>query len=295
VTFARYPQSEVGCIRQLVVKHAAEAFCDPATIEAEWRDLNYLGPPDFARARDEYEAFLELVGRAGADVRRLPSSTGVGLDSMYTRDASICSPRGMILARMGKPLREGEPAAQAEAFTTWGIPVAGAIHSPGRLEGGDVVWLDDRIVAVGRGYRTNAAGIAQLATILGDAIDELIEVPLPHWRGPNDVFHLMSVISPVDRRLAVVFAPLLPVPFRERLADLGFTLVEVPDEEFGSMGANVLAIAPGRSVALDGNPRTRDRLERAGAEVWVYGGAEISLKGGGGPTCLTRPVLRDRV
>ena len=295
MTSASYPQSEVGLVRQIVVKHPEEAFRNPATIEAEWRDLHYLGPPDFDRARDEYEAFLTQVGRDGTEVLRLPRAAGVGLDSLYTRDASVTAPRGAILACMGKPARRGEPAAQAEAFATWGIPVIGAIQPPGRLEGGDVVWLDDRIVAVGRGYRTNAAGSAQLAALLGDTIDELIDVPLPHWRGPNDVFHLMSVISPVDRRLAVVFSPLLPVPFRERLRDLGFALVEVPDEEFGSMGANVLAIAPGHCVALDGNPRTRDRLERAGVEVSVYAGSEISAKGGGGPTCLTRPVRRDRV
>jgi len=295
MTPATSSQSEVGRLRQLVVKHPAEAFRDPATIGAEWRSLQYVSAPEFSRARDEYELFLELIGRGGAELLRLPGTEGVGLDSIYTRDASISSPRGMILASMGKPLREGEPAAQGQRFAAWGVPVAGAIRPPGCLEGGDVVWLDQRIVAVGRGYRTNAAGIAQFAAILGETIDELIEVPLPHWRGPADVFHLMSMISPVDRRLAVVYAPLLPVPFLERLNDLAFRFVEVPDEEFWTMGANVLALAPGHCLALDGNPRTRDRLERAGAEVWTYTGAEISLKGGGGPTCLTRPTLRDAV
>jgi N-dimethylarginine dimethylaminohydrolase len=199
----------------------------------------------------------------------------------------------MILASMGKAERSGEPAAQARAFSAWGIPVAGAIQPPGRLEGGDVLWLDDRIVAVGRGYRTNAAGIAQFRAILGEEIDELIEVSLPHWRGPADVFHLMSIISPVDRRLAVVYSPLMPVPFRERLLDLGFDFIEVPDEEFDSMGANVLALGPRDCVMLAGNPRTRERLEQAGVRVRTYEGREISSKGGGGPTCLTRPVARD--
>jgi N-dimethylarginine dimethylaminohydrolase len=290
-----FPQSEVGRLRQLVAKHPAEAFRDAAAIEIEWRGLHYLDAPDLTRARDEYDAFLALLGRAGAEVLQLPRSAGVGLDSIYARDASVSSPRGVILASMGKPQRQGEPAAQADAFARWDIPVAGAIRPPGRLEGGDVVWLDDRVVAVGRGYRTNRTGIDQLRALLADSIDELIEVPLPHWRGPTDVFHLMSVISPIDRRLALVYAPLLPVPFMEQLRDRGFTLVEVPDEEFASMGANVLAVAPGRCIALDGNPRTRARLERAGAEVWVYTGTEISVKGGGGPTCLTRPVVREAV
>jgi N-dimethylarginine dimethylaminohydrolase len=295
MTPAPLAQSEVGRLRQLVVKHPADAFRDSATIDSEWRALNYVSPPDFDRARDEYDVFLDLVSRSGTGILRLPSAAGVGLDSIYTRDASVSSPRGMILASMGKAEREGEPAAQGETFTAHGIPIAGAIRPPGRLEGGDVVWLDERVVAVGRGYRTNAAGIAQFAVILGDAIDEIIEVPLPHWRGPADVFHLMSMISPVDRGLAVVYAPLLPVPFLERLTALGFRLVEVPDEEFTTMGANVLALAPGHCLALDGNPRTRDRLERAGASVWTYAGAEISIKGGGGPTCLTRPIERDAV
>jgi N-dimethylarginine dimethylaminohydrolase len=191
-------------------------------------------------------------------------------------------------------------AAAASFFATWGrayqtvggLPVAGVIDAPGTLEGGDVVWLDDRTIAVGRGYRTNAEGIRQLRTVLADSIDELIEVPLPHWRGAQDVMHLMSLVSPVDRNLAVVYSRLLPVPFRERLLQIGFTLVEVPDEEFESMGTNVLALAPRRCLVLSGNPTTRRALERAGAEVIDYEGEEISRKGAGGPTCLTRPLVR---
>jgi N-dimethylarginine dimethylaminohydrolase len=197
----------------------------------------------------------------------------------------------MVLARMGKPQRYGEPKAQAEAFRQWGIPIVGAIEPPGFLEGGDVVWLNEHTVAVGRGYRTNDAGIEQLRGFVGPGVN-LVSVPLPHWRGPGDVFHLMSIISPVDRDLAVVYAPLMPVPFREWLIDLGYRLVDVPDAEFDSMGANVLALAPRRVVMVDGNPETRRRLEQAGAEVRVYSGAEISVKGGGGPTCLTRPIRR---
>jgi N-dimethylarginine dimethylaminohydrolase len=285
--------SETASLRRLILKHPDDAVRDPADVAAEARALNYLGTPDLARAREEYARFVDLVGRTGAEILRLPRAEGVGLDSIYTRDASVASPKGMILASMGKPERSDEPAAQAAAFVAWDVPVAGAIQPPARLEGGDVVWLDDRIVAVGRGYRTNAAGIRALGALLAGTVDELIEVPLPHWKGPADVFHLMSVISPVDRRLAVVYGPLLPVPFRERLLELGFAFVEVPREEFESMGANVLALAPGECVMLAGNRRTQAALERAGVRVWTYEGAEISVKGGGGPTCLTRPVARD--
>ena len=208
------------------------------------------------------------------------------------RDASVVCERGVILCSMGKPQRAWEPRAQGEAFAAWGIPVIGEIRRPGKLEGGDVVWLGRRSVAVGRGYRTNAEGIAQFRALLGDAIDELIEVPLPHWRGPGDVFHLMSIISPVADDLAVIYSPLMPVPFRELLLERGIVPVEVPDEEFEAMGANVLALEPRRCVMVAGAPRTRTLLERAGAEVIVYAGDEISLKGGGGPTCLTRPLVR---
>ncbi len=178
------------------------------------------------------------------------------------------------------------------AFRAAGIGVLGTILSPGRIEGGDVAWIDERTLAVGRGYRTNDEGIRQLCALVGPDVDVLV-VPLPHWRGPGDVFHLMSILSPVDRDLAVVYSPLMPVPFRESLLERGFSFVEVPDEEFDTMGTNVLAIAPRRCVMVRGNPTTKRRLEDAGAEVTEYDGTEISLKGGGGPTCLTRPLLRE--
>lgn len=284
--------SEVGALRRLVVKHARDAFSSQAAIDAEWRALSFTAPPRFSRALGEYDALLALLVDTGTEILRLPRAEGVGLDSIYVRDASVVCKHGVILCRMGKPQRGAEPAVQGRAFQSLGIPVVGAIADPGRLEGGDVVWLDARTVAVGRGYRTNDEGIRQLRGLLADSIDELIVVALPHWRGTADVFHLMSVISPIDRDLAVVYSPLLPVPFRERLLDRGIRLVEVPDEEFDTMGANVLALAPRRCVMLSGNPRTRGRLEEAGADVREYIGSEISLKGGGGPTCLTRPIER---
>ena len=285
--------SETASLTSVVVKHARDAFAGPAQIEREWRDLNFLDAPDFTRALGEYDAFLDLLTSAGADVRQLPTGKAVGLDAIYARDASVVTPSGMVLCRMGKAQRAGEPPAQGQAFREWGIPIAGAIEPPGMLEGGDVVWLNDRTIVVGRGYRTNDSGIAQLRAFAGPNVEVLV-VPLPHWRGPGDVFHLMSVISPVDSDLAVVYSPLMPVPFRERLLHLGCTLVEVPDGEFASMGANVLAVAPRRVIMLDGNPHTRALLERAGAEVLVYSGTEISVKGGGGPTCLTRPIRREQ-
>jgi N-dimethylarginine dimethylaminohydrolase len=284
--------SEVGRLTRVLVKHPRDAFVDEATIAAQWKPLNFSAAPSLPAAIAEYEALLEIIRAAGAQIEFLPRDERANLDSIYARDASVVCARGVILCRMGKRLRANEPSAQEAMFRRLGIPVAGAIAEPGCLEGGDVVWLDDRAVAVGRGYRTNEEGIRQFRALLGDSIDELIVVPLPHWRGPGDVLHLMSLISPVDRDLAVVYPPLLPVPFREGLLERGYGFIEVPDEEFESMGTNVLALAPRQCVMLEGNARTRAALERAGAAVVEYTGDEISVKGAGGPTCLTRPLAR---
>jgi N-dimethylarginine dimethylaminohydrolase len=283
--------SDVGALQSVLLKHARDAFRDQATVEAAWRPLNYLAPPDPARAAAEYDRFAAAIEAAGARIHWMPADDATGLDSIYVRDASIPSSAGMILCNMGKPARSTEPAAQAEAFRRFGIPVAGAVRGDGRIEGGDVVWLDATTLAVGRGYRTNDEGIRQVRAILGGKI-EVVAVPLPHWRGPADVFHLMSVLSPIDRDLALVYSPLLPVPFRELLLARGIDLVEVPDEEFESMGCNVLALGPRRCLMLDRNPVTQRRLEEAGVQVAIFSGDEICRKGSGGPTCLTRPILR---
>jgi N-dimethylarginine dimethylaminohydrolase len=284
--------SEVGRLTRVVVKHARDAFGDQATIDAQWKALGFTAPPDYARAVDEHDRFVDILRSAGADVDLLPRDSTTTLDSIYARDASIVSAAGVILCGMGKAARESEPAAQERAFGGLAPPVrvAGRIERPGRLEGGDMIWLDARTLVVGRGYRTNTEGIRQLRAIVGESVN-VVEVPLPHWRGPADVMHLMSLISPIAHDVAVVYSPLLPVPFRELLLDRGYSLVEVPDDEFETMGCNVLALAPRVCLVLRGNRRTRYALERV-AEVIDYEGTEISVKGAGGPTCLTRPLAR---
>ena len=284
--------ADTGRIQHLLVKHARDAFVSQDVLNAQWQNLGFTAAPDFVRAVREYDALLELLGSSGTRIDTLPADNGVTPDSIYVRDASVVTNRGIILCEMGKAQRAGEPAVQEAFFRKAGLPVLGWIRPPGRLEGGDVAWLDEHTVAVGRGYRTNASGIEQFHALLGDSVKEVVAVALPHWRGPSDVFHLMSILSPIDRDLAVVYSPLMSVPFRDRLLARGWTLVEVPDDEFESMGTNVLSIGPRRCVMVAGNPRTRRLLERAGVEVLEYEGKEISLKGGGGPTCLTRPILR---
>ena len=283
--------TEYDRISAVIVKHVRDAFIDEQTIATQWKALNYTAPPDLARAIDEHDRFIDILRSAGATVHLLPRDSRTTLDSIYVRDASIVSQTGLILCAMGKPERATEPAAQEGALAKAGISISGRIAPPGRLEGGDLIWIDQHTLAVGRGYRTNADGIRQLRTLVGDGID-VIEVPLPHWRGQGDVMHLMSLISPLDEDLAVVYSRLLPVPFREWLVERDIRLVDVPDDEFDTMGTNVLALEPRRCLMLAGSPSTRRAIEQSGCEVLEYEGSEISVKGAGGPTCLTRPVRR---
>lgn len=288
-------QSMVEEIKSLLLKHPKDAFINQDNIQSQWRELNYPACPDYDKAIEEYENFAGLLKTFVPEILYLPKSDKTGLDSIYVRDASVITDNGVILCNMGKEERRGEPSAAGEFLQELNIPILGSITGDGKLEGGDIVWLDERILAVGRGYRTNDEGIRQLKELTRDFIDEFVVVPLPHWKGPEDVMHLMSLISPVDRDLAVVYSRLLPVPFREHLLQRGIKLIEVPDEEFETMACNILAVAPRKCVMISGNPHTKKMLKDEGVEVWEYRGEEISKKGAGGPTCLTQPLLRERI
>lgn len=283
--------NEFGSLKAVALRTPDTAFGDPARIAAEWPDLGWHSAPDLAAAKAEYAAFEALLREAGAEIIHLPAAVGLTLDSLYVRDALIATPHGLVLAAMGKPARTGEPAANAAALEMAGYKVAGAIEPPGRVEGGDLVWLDNTTLVAGHTYRTNPEGIGQLAALLGPQVT-VQTVQMPHYKGPGDVFHLMSVVSPIDADLALVYPPLAPVALMELLAERGIATVAVPDEEFDSMGCNVLATAPRRCIMVDGNPETRRRLEAAGTTVHAIEAAEICRKGEGGPTCLTRPLSR---
>jgi len=200
---------------------------------------------------------------------------------------------GLIIGNMGKAARKNENIEVAMAAQSLGLDILGEIKSPGTLEGGDVAWIDDKTLAVGHSYRTNEEGIRQLKAFLNPKGIEVLIFSLPHYKGPDDVFHLMSIFSPVNKSVAVVYSPLMPISLRNTLLERNFTLVEVPDEEWDSMGCNVLAIAPGKCLLVEGNPITQERLEKAGCEVIAFPGKAICLPGGGGPTCLTRPLIRE--
>lgn len=282
--------SEYLKLKSVYLKPAKNAFVSDIHLSQQWRDLNYLSQPNFDSSIDEYENFIESFG--GTEIYYFPFDDAVTIDSIYCRDATIATDFGMIICNMGKDARINEPQAQLQIFKSNNIPILGEIKHPGTLEGGDVAWLDEKTLAVGHTYRTNEAGIAQLKQLLEPKGIEVIVAELPHYKGQQDVFHLMSILSPVDKDLAVIYSPLMPIKFRNELIKRGFEFIEVPDEEFESMGCNVLTIAPRECIMVAGNPITKKLLEAAGYKVKVYKGEEISVKGGGGPTCLTRPMLR---
>ncbi len=284
--------SEVGRITHMVLRKPQEAFVNQRHIDTQWHRLGYTEKPSYTEAVKEYNDFFTLLQRFNITIDFLPGDERLSLDSLYVRDATIVTPAGVVLCNMGKNERIYEPLINGEALKECGVSIVGKIHDPGRLEGGDVTWIDNTTVAVGRSYRTDDEGIHQLRSLL-DANIDVITVPLPHYYGPDDVFHLMSIFSPIDHDLAVVYSPLMPIPFRESLCDRGIQLIDVPDSEFNTMGCNVLAVAPRQCVMVEGNPRTKQLLEDAGAEVWEMKGNEICRKGQGGPTCLTRPLVRE--
>ncbi len=284
--------SEVGQIQRLLLKHPRAAFLGMENIQQQWQELNYLAPPDYEKTLKEYENFVLLLKEFVPEITYLPEHKKTGLDSIYVHDSSVSTKSGLILTNMGKKQREAEPMAVGEFLDGLDVPIVGSISGDGRLEGGDVVLWDARTLCVGLGYRTNEEGIRQLREFTKNDIEEFIVVPLPHWKGPDDVLHLMSLISPIDFDLAVVYSRLLPVPFRNWLIRRSVKLIEVPESEFESMGCNVLALAPRRCIMIEGNPQTRQKLLDEGVEVMEYSGEEISVKGAGGPTCLTRPLLR---
>ncbi len=287
-------QSDTGRLQSLLLKHPREAFRSQQAIARQWSALNYLGEPDLERAMREYDGLVDALAGTGATLQFLDADPRTGLDSLYVRDAAVTCDRGVILCRMNKAARRHEPDAMGRALQdcSEALPILGAIQGEGRLEGGDVAWVSPRCLAVGRSRRSNREGIRQLRDLLADGIDELLEVELPDAEVAGDCFHLMSIFSPLADDLALVFAPLLPNAFRDALLERGMRLVEVPREEFDSLGCNVLALAPGQVIAVAGNPITRRSMERHGVEVISIQAREICHMGAGGPTCLTRPLRR---
>jgi N-dimethylarginine dimethylaminohydrolase len=280
-------QSMVAPLRRVLVRRPDESFAvdDPEL----W---HYTSRPNLAIARQEHDALAGILRRAGAEVIEHNDPQPGRADAIFVFDPALITDHGAIVLRMGKDLRHGEEPAMARRLAELGVPVIATLEGDARAEGGDLLWLDHDTLAVGLGFRTNLEGLRQLRAALDPIGVTTISVDLPYYTGPDACLHLLSLISLVDRDLAVVYPPLLAVPFYQELQRRGIRLIEVPESEFATMGTNVLALAPGECLMLDGNPITRARLEAAGCDVLTYKGDEISIKAEGGPTCLTRPILR---
>lgn len=285
-------QTEYRPVRRILVKHPREAYRDQANADANWKDLGYPAPVSYAKVTEEFEAFVEILKKFIPVISYLPADEGTGLDSLYTHDPIVPTNKGIIMMNMGKPQRRGEARAMEKYFGAEGIPVRGWIESPATHEGGDSVWLDENTLAMAHSFRTNAAGAERMRELAGGDF-EVLSYGLPYWNGPDECLHIMSFISPVDKDLAVVYSKQMPIPFREELVRRGFSFVEVPDSEYDTFAPNVLAIAPRVVVVASGSPITKERLRNAGCEVYEYPGDDITFKGGGGPTCLTRAIERE--
>jgi dimethylargininase len=288
---ARPPQPTFGAqsmtapLREVLVQRPGAAFGaafdDPAH--------GFLHPVDLEVARREHDAFTELLARLGVRVHELGDEDTPHPDLVYAYDPLLVADGGAIPLRSGKPTRRGEEVIVEAWLGARGVPTVGRISAPGTVDGGDTFWLRPDLFCVGRTLRTNGDGVRQLAALVGGDV-RVFDVPW--WRGDQELIHLLSVISPVADDLAVVYMPLLPVGLWELLGALGIRSVAVPDEEFPTLGCNVLAVRPGVCVVAEGNPATRRALEAAGCEVHAYAAREIGINGSGGPTCLTRPLLR---
>jgi N-dimethylarginine dimethylaminohydrolase len=274
------------------MKSPVTAWKDTNNVKKYWKDLHFISQPKFDKAVFQYNQLTSLIESFGTEILMLPKNDETNLDSIYTHDAGIATSEGMIICNMGKEIRKNEPMALKNFLIENNLPIIGEIKDSGIIEGGDIIWINERTVAVGEGYRTNKKGIQQLRDILGNQVDDIIPVPLPHWLGPENCLHLMSNVSPIDHNLFLIYPKLLPVKFIKFLKSQNIKLIKVPDKEYESMACNVLPLAPKKCIMMSGNPITKTLLESNNVEVFTYDGSEISLKGAGGPTCLTRPIYR---
>jgi len=280
-------------LKKVIVKCPEEAFISQEHLRTYWKEFNYVRMPDFEEAIREYQVLIEIVNKYVPEIDYLPLSERVGIDSIYAHDPVKFTPEGAIILKSGKKLRQAEAEVYKEYLREKQIPIIGELTGEAVCDGGDIVWLDEKTLLVGLGYRTNAEAIRQLKELTAPFVDEFIVVQLPHDFGENECLHLMSFISIVDKDLAVVHSPLMPVFLRQLLLERGFTLVEVPKEEYLNLGCNVLALKPRVCVMVEGNEETKRQLIEAGAKVHEYKGEHISVLGTGGPTCLTCPVIRN--
>ncbi|MBL4756821.1 MAG: hypothetical protein JKY32_04015 [Rhizobiales bacterium] len=283
---------ETAPLKKILLRAPGAIVHDQQDVTAQWQSLNYLQEPDLAAATKEHELLASIIKGIGAEIIYADNNDTLSLDALYVRDAALPLPSGMVLARMGKEARHREPESLRAIFKANNIPIAGAIEAPGTLEGGDCVWIDAKTLLIGRTWRTNQSGIDQVAKILGDDY-QVLGFDMPNYKGPDDVFHLMSVLSPINARLVVGYPPLMPVALVEFLHAQNMTILPVANTEFNSMACNILALGNDQVILLKGNPLISKALKNEGIMVHEIAGENISHPGQGGPTCLTLPLVRE--
>jgi N-dimethylarginine dimethylaminohydrolase len=284
--------SMTGELRRVMVCPPNNAGWDISGKAAAWRELGFQHAPDFRAAQTQHEILCRLLSENGAEVVSLPPTESLTLDAVYAHDASLATDYGLVLMNPGKKNRVAEAQAHANCCGRLGIPVFGEIRLPGTSESGDIVWLDSRTLLIGDGYRTNKAGIEQMRSLLSPKNVEVLSAPLPYGPGPSACLHLMSLMSVLDEQVILVDLPWLAVETVELLKERGFRLIEIEYSERDTLACNVLALGKARLIALEENAKTNQRMRDAGFEVRTFPGSEICINGAGGPTCLTRPVLR---
>ncbi|MGA7574566.1 MAG: arginine deiminase family protein [Terriglobales bacterium] len=281
-----------GELQRVMVCPPVSAGWNVSAKAAAWQELGFQHAPDFVAAQAQHETLCGLLGESGAEVLMLPTTESLTLDAVYAHDASLATDYGLVLMNPGKKNRVAEARAHADYGGQLGIPVFGEVELPGTCESGDVVWLDAETLLIGNGYRTNQAGIGQMRDLLSAKGVEVLSAPLPYGAGPSTCLHLMSLMSVLDERTMLVDLPWLAVETVELLRARGFRLIEIEYSERDSMACNVLALGQKRLIAIEENGKTNQQLRDAGFEVRTFPGSEICINGGGGPTCLTRPLLR---
>ena len=285
--------SNVSTLKTVLLKDPKAAFKSQKTIDLQWQNLNFIERPDFKKSIIQYEKFVDILNDNHVQILFIPEDDETSLDSIYTHDPMFMTPNGAVIGNMGKKQRKPETAMMKKYLYETGIPILGEINNGGTLEGGDVIWINDKIAAVGLTYRTNNEGVNQLRKILSSISVELICVDLPHWNGPVDVLHLMSLISPLKEDLFLIYEKLLPVGFLKLLNNLDIKTISIADEDYDTLGCNVLPLSTTKCLITKGNDRTTKIIEQNGIEVIEFQASEICYKGSGGPTCLTRPIYRD--
>jgi N-dimethylarginine dimethylaminohydrolase len=284
--------SMVGTLQRLLVCSPRTAGWHRPEYAASWRELGFNHPPEFETAQAQHDALCHELEAAGAEVIELAPAPDLSLDAVYTHDASLPTDFGLIVMRPGKPNRVAEGPRHASFSETLDIPTLGAITPPATTEAGDMVWLDPKTLLIGHGYRTNAAGIRQMRDLLAPKGVEVISAPLPHGPGPSACLHLMSLISLLDEHTALVDLPWIAVETVELLKSRGFRFIEIDPAERSTLACNVLSLGSNHLLALEENRNTNTRLRQAGFDLRTFPGSELCINGSGGPTCLTRPLLR---